>query len=701
LQFRVGVDIGGTFTDFAFVDTETGAVFIDKKLTTPREPERAVLAGIEAAEASHPLLLRNAAAVSHATTLATNVVLERKGACTGLLTTSGFRDILEIGREVRYDVYDLFLRVPEPLVPRPRRLDIRERVYADGRVLVPLVEEDVRAAAAVLRQAGVEAVAVVFLHAYCNPAHELRAAEILGEELPGVALSLSHQIHPQPKEYERTSTTVADAYIKPSVARYLGRLEDELHARGYRHDLLVMQSNGGSATAQTAKHFPIQMIESGPAAGVEAAAFFGRIAGLGDMLSFDMGGTTAKLCLIRDGKATRTRSFEIDRTRRFKAGSGIPVAIPVYDLLEIGAGGGSIARINSLGLLQVGPDSAGSEPGPVCYGRGGTELTVTDADLALGYLDPDFFLGGEMKLHRGAVLAAMAGACEAARLDQAALASGIYDVVNETMASAARIYVAEKGQSPADLVLVAFGGAGPVHAVALARKLGCPCVVIPPMPGVMSSVGLLAAPIAFERTRSVRQLLAETSLARLNAIIAEIKDEAARFLPHRDGVRYRVVAEMRYAAQDYALDVDAPENWSDAAALADVDARFRRVYEDLYGRTDNDNPIELVALRIQAMLPAPPIALPPPSEGGAARPKAFRRIYDTVSRTYCDAPVFERAALGRASVVTGPAIIEERESTTVIHAGDRLTINPWGCLMIELAPTQAAVEPTLEVAADA
>jgi N-methylhydantoinase A len=689
-RFRAGVDIGGTFTDFAFLDAQTGAIIIDKQLTTPRQPDHAVLDGIDRGVLREPLLIKQAGAVSHATTLATNVVLERKGACTGLLTTKGFRDILEIGREIRYDVYDLFMRVPEPLVPRARRLGVRERIFSDGRILVPLSEGDVRAAAAEFRKAGVQAVAIAFLHAYANPAHELQAARILAAELPGVALSLSHQVHPQPKEFERTSTTVVDAYVKPSVENYLGRLEQALQERGYRHDLLVMQSNGGSATAQTAKDFPVQIVESGPAAGVEAAAFFGKLASLGDILSFDMGGTTAKLCLIQNGLAARTRMFEVDRVQRFKAGSGIPVAIPVFDLLEIGAGGGSIASVNSLGLLQVGPHSAGSEPGPACYGRGGRQPTVTDADLVLGHLDPDFFLGGEMRLDLEAARVAMRQGCDLAGLDEPAFAHGIVEVVNETMASAARVYVAEKGRAPSELTLVAFGGAGPVHAVALARKLGCRRVVIPPMPGVMSSIGLLVAPIAFERSRSVRKLLADLDIGELERLTVEAQSEAKRLLPHEVGLHFRRVAEMRYAAQDYPIEVEVPPIWDDAA-LAEVEKRFAAQYESLYGRTDDDNPIELVTIRVQALLPHPAIKLPTP-QAGRADPKGFRMVFDPAQGGYHRVPVYARGTLGVGADIEGPAVIEERESTTIIQTGDRLTLDESGCLLIELARPAVSAE---------
>ena len=460
-SFRLGIDIGGTFSDFALVDDSDGTIRVEKTLTSAHAPEESVMRGIGDLTASIPDLLARTGEVIHATTLVTNVILERKGAKTGLLATEGFRDLLELAREVRYDIYDMFIRLPEPMVPRRLRLGVPERVLADGTVLVPLDEAAVRRAAAVFRDEGVGAVAVSFLHSYRNGAHERRVAEILHEELPDAHVSLSHEVHPEPKEYERTSTTVLDAYVKAVAEGYLERLASGLAERGYRERLFIMLSNGGTATVETAKRVPVQIVESGPAAGVEAAAYFGRLLGLDNLLSFDMGGTTAKLCIIENGRAARTRTYEVDRVHRFKAGSGLPAAVPVYDLLEIGAGGGSIARVDDLGLIQVGPGSAGSAPGPACYGLGGTAPTVTDADLVLGYLNPDYFLGGRMRLDRGAAERAVEGHLAGETgLTTLEAAAGVHELVNENMASAAQVYVAEKGKAPRELSLVAFGGAG-------------------------------------------------------------------------------------------------------------------------------------------------------------------------------------------------------------------------------------------------
>ena len=520
---RLGIDIGGTFTDFVLIDDASGEVQVEKCLTTPPRPDEAVFTGIDRLAGRNRDLMARMKDVIHATTLVTNVIIERKGAKTGLITTKGFRDILELRREDRYFLFDMFIRFPAPLVPRSLRLGVTERVLADGAEFAPLAEEEVREAARSFRRENVAAVAVSFLHSYANPAHEKRVREILAEEMPGVPVSLSHEVHPEPKEYERTSTTVVNAYVKRVTETYLDELAKGLAKRGFRGRPFMMLSNGGTATIEAATRYPVQILESGPAAGVEAASFFARLMGIGNLLSFDMGGTTAKLCIVENGRAGRTRGFEVDRVHRFRHGSGIAVSIPVYDLLELGAGGGSIARINDLGLLQVGPESAAASPGPACYAQGGTEPTVTDADLVLGYLNPKFFLGGEMALDemraRQAITKRVA---EPANLKTLQAAAGIHELVNETMAAAARVYVAEKAKAPRDLTLVACGGAGPLHAVGLARKLGCPRVVIPPYSGVLSSLGLLAAPIAFERSRAVRRLLRDIDPAALERMFGEL-----------------------------------------------------------------------------------------------------------------------------------------------------------------------------------
>ena len=683
-RYRIGVDIGGTFTDFTMVDDQTGEVFVDKCLTTPGQPEQAVMQGLRELRSRRSDALSAAAAVIHATTLLTNVILERKGARAGLLATEGFRDVLEFARELRYDVYDPFITFPEPLVERPLRLGVRERILVNGSILTPLEESDVRRAAEVFRARGVEAVAISFLHSYRNAAHERRAREVLAAALPGVEISISSEVHPEPKEYERTSTTVVDAYVKPTAAKYLDKLSSELRGDGYANSLFVMLSNGGTATAETTKRFPVQAVESGPAAGVEAAMHYGRLIGESRLLSFDMGGTTAKLCVVLGGKAARTRSFEVDRVQRFKPGSGIPIATPVYDLLEIGAGGGSIARVNDLGLLQVGPDSASSVPGPACYGRGGEDPTVTDADLVLGFLDADSFLGGSMKLSREAAEAAVAKKIGAPLKTSAAEAAwGIHNLVNETMASAARVHIAEKGQTPRNLSLVAFGGAGPVHAAGLARKLGCPRLVVPPLPGVMSAFGLLTAQMSIERPRAVRRVLGDCQPDQLEAWTRELEREAGALLPAGATPVFKRMADIWRVGQDYPLEIELDGDWTAPGAFARVEEAFNREYAEHYGRVDDDTALELVTLRVRAAVPSKS----PVAKAGAAggNPlKGRRKVYVPAAGAFEDVPVYDRALLAPGATLAGPAIVEERESTTVIDRGDALAVDAHGCLVVTL-----------------
>ncbi len=690
---RVGIDIGGTFTDLTLIDERTGSEFREKVLTTPDAPERGVIDGLVALEKQKPGYISDLSNIVHATTLVTNALLEAKGAKTGLITTEGFEDILEIGREIRYNIYDLFIKFPPPIVEKPLRMGVRERVMASGRILVPLDEEGVRQAARRFRAEGVQAVAIAFLHSYHYSGHELRAAEIVAEEIPGIFISMSHEVHPQPKEFERTSTAVIDAYVKPIAARYLADLVEELKGRRFGGRLLMMQSNGGAVTVETASRFPAQIIESGPAAGVEAASHYGRKLGIANLLSFDMGGTTAKLCLIKDGRAAQTRDFEVGRVHRFRAGSGYPVAINVYDLLEIGAGGGSIAQVDGLGLLEVGPESASSVPGPACYGRGGRKPTVTDADLALGFLGADSFLGGDMRLDVDAALDALAATVgEPLGFDAHSAAWGIYDLVNEKMAAAGRVYVAEKGEDPSQLTLVGFGGAGPVHAVEVARKLGCATVIIPPAPGVMSSLGLLAAPVSFERTRTLRQALSDIVPTAVEEMYRELEIETRQHLPE-GSPRYSRHAELWYVGQDYPITVEVPGDWRDPGVLASVAMTFERSYEGLYGRRNEGAAIELVSLRVTASMPVPELQTAPlPQSGRPVQARSRPAFFQGEMRSV---PVFSRSALGLDFEVTGPAIIEERESTTIVGPGDRVSVNGMGCLVVHLAHAAESPAPAL------
>src|SRR5499426_568058 len=528
---RIGVDIGGTFTDVVWVDDATGAVQVGKLLTTPKDPSQAVEEGVVAVLNDARSLATDVRSLIHGTTLATNALIERKGARTGLLTTAGFRDAVEIGREGRYDMYDLFIDQPSPLVPRHLRLEVTERMLADGRVLTPLDPASARAAIERLHAASVEAVAICLLHAYRNPAHERALRDICAELLPGVPVSCSSDVVPEIREYERTSTTCANVYVMPLMARYLDDLERKLHELGIPGNFYIMLSAGGIATPETAKRVPIRLVESGPAAGALAAARMARQVGLDRLLSFDMGGTTAKACVIDRGEPLLAREFEVARADRFKKGSGLPIRVPVIELIEIGAGGGSIARIDRMGLLKIGPDSAGADPGPACYAQGGKTPTVTDADLLLGYLDPGFFLGGRMRLDVDAAKRAIEETvAKPMGLSITDAAWGIHRVVNENMAAAARVHGIERGKDLRAYPLFAFGGAGPVHAWHVGRILKVPRVLVPFGAGAMSAYGLLAAPLAFDFVRTASQRLDTADWSQINRLYEEMEAEGRAVL---------------------------------------------------------------------------------------------------------------------------------------------------------------------------
>ncbi|MGH2369499.1 MAG: hydantoinase/oxoprolinase family protein, partial [Chloroflexota bacterium] len=505
---RAGVDVGGTFTDLLLVDDATGAAWVGKTLTTPEDPSVGVRTGLAEALAAAGVSAEALGTVIHGTTLVTNALLERRGDRTALVTTKGFRDAVEIAREHRFDMYDLLLDLPPPIASRRLRFEVDERLLADGTEYRPVDPDEVRTLAERLRAAGVEAVAVCFLHSYVDPAHERQVGALLAEMLPGVRVALSCEVVGEIREYERTSTTLANVYVQRITERYLDRIQRELEDLGSPARLLVMLSSGGVATVETARRFPVRLIESGPAAGALAAAHAGRLCGRPNLLSFDMGGTTAKACLIEDGRPLVTTELEVDRVYRFKKGSGLPIKAPAIEMIEIGAGGGSIARVDPFGLVKVGPQSAGAQPGPACYGQGGDQPTVTDADLLLGYLDPAFFLGGRMRLDRAAAERAIAeqiGGPLGLSVVEAAWA--IHQVVNEQMAAAARMHAVERGKDVRAFPLFAFGGAGPVHAHRVAAILGVREIICPFAAGVGSTVGFLVAPLAFDFVRSHYGLL--------------------------------------------------------------------------------------------------------------------------------------------------------------------------------------------------
>ncbi len=675
---RIGVDIGGTFTDVLLFDATTGAFHIDKVLTAPDDPSSAVGDGVASALEKADQSGASVDHVIHGTTLVTNALIERRGAPTALITTRGFRDAVEIGREHRYDLYDIFLEMPKPLVRRRWRLELDERIAADGTMLQRVDPSQVAELVRQIDDAGISAVGVALLHSYRNPENEREVGRLISELAPHLTVSLSSDVAPEIREYERVSTTLANVYVRPLVDRYLADLRDELQAQKIESDLLIMLSSGGTCTVDTARSYPVRLVESGPAAGALAAARFGSELNAPNLLSFDMGGTTAKACLIDGGEPTISTEFEVSRMYRFKKGSGLPVKVPVIEMIEIGAGGGSIAAIDNLGLLKVGPQSAGSEPGPVCYGRGGTRPTVTDADLILGYLDPGFFLGGDMQLDFEAANAAVREhVATPLEMTVPAAAWGIHQVVNENMANAARVHAVERGKDPRAYPVFAFGGAGPVHALGVAKILGSSEVIAPAGAGVLSTVGFLSAPLAFDFVRSFRGLVDELDWNELNRLYEEMETEAQRVLT-RAGVpeaelHLTRLAELRYAGQGHEITVELSTGGFSDQSARDIASRFDAEYERLYQRSAPGNPIEAVNWRLLVSGPSPDLPLrqlggcdePGPAEAAI---KGRREMYIPEWDGYHTAPVYDRYRLGPGLSFQGPAIIEERESTVVVNA---------------------------------
>lgn len=691
---RLACDIGGTFTDFVVEDG--GRLRLEKVLTTPADPAQGIFSGIRDCERADPGLLARTSTIVHGTTLVINALIERKGAPTALITTEGFRDVLDMRNGLRYDIYDLQLEYPAPLVPRAHRYEVPERVRADGRIVRALDEAAVRAVIARIVAANIESVAVCLIHGYANPAHEHRIAELLAQHAPGVSVSIASEVLPRIGEYQRTSTVVANAYVQPRVDAYIDRIDRGLAEGGFRGAFYVMHSAGGVMTGAVARQYPIHVLESGPAGGVAAAVWCGRQAGLADLLCFDMGGTTAKLCPVSGGEAIVTDEYEAGRVYRFKRGSGFAVNVPVLDLLEIGTGGGSIAGVDSLGLLKVGPTSAGAAPGPASYGFGATRPTVTDADLMLGYLDTSYFLGGTMPLYadlaRDAIDRDVAGPLGLAP-EQAA--ESIHQLSNENMAAAARLHLAELGVDPASLGLVAYGGAGPVHACGLAQRLGCNTVLIPPAAGVMSALGMLVADLAMERSRTLKVMLERLDDAGFDDAFRRLDAEFAEVLPRPAGGLPPVVAhsvDMRYFGQGYTVHVAVPPERAGGNAADWLRDAFRAVYRRLYGRTYDDVPIELITLRSVARVPAAR-AVELPTLVAADRPvvaarKGARRAWFGELGGFVDCPVFDRYLLRPGHEVHGPAIVEERETTSVVTPGSVAGVDRNGTLRIQIGIEQ-------------
>jgi N-methylhydantoinase A len=678
MSYRIAIDIGGTFTDGVIENAATGEVRLAKRLTTQADPGQALADVVDDLLAAVSQLKGSgspADAVSevvHGSTLVTNALIERKGARTALVATEGTADIIDIGREVRYDLYDLDIQMPKPLVKREHRFELPERIAADGVVLAAPSQAEIDAVVEKIKQSGVQSVAVSFLHACVNPENEIRMGDVLRSALPGIAISLSSRVAREIREYERTTTATANAFVQPIVAKYLNELSARLRQAGIDAPLRIMVSSGGSTSADIAAEVPITTLESGPAGGVLSAANAGRAAGFDDVLAFDMGGTTAKICTVMDGAPSVVHTFEAARVRRFKKGSGLPLLIASIDLIEIGAGGGSIARISDLGLLTVGPDSAAADPGPACYGRGGESATVTDADLILGYLNAGFFLGGRMALDASAAKTALRRLGDRLSLAPEEVAKGIFNIVNEAMAGAARVHIAEKAQDPRHFTMVATGGAGPVHAVEIARKLRVPRVLFPIAAGAGSCLGFLAAPLRVDRSWSKPQSLEAVDWREVDATLAELKRDAERelksALTRPADVAWQILVEMRYVGQGANLTVSFPWRGADAAFATELDAAFRKAYETNYGGVLPAGTLEVVTWRVVGATDQDikRFVWPGGSVTSEAKPKARRAIFCTQADRMAEVPVYDRYALGSGTRLRGPVILEESESTIVV-----------------------------------
>ena len=695
---RLAVDIGGTFTDVVL--EREGRQTAIKVLTTPRAPEQGVLDGVgrileqTGAEAGEIELL------IHGTTLATNAIIERRGATTALVTTAGFRDVLEIANEGRYDQYDVMIEKPRPLVPRERRFAVPERMDVHGRVLLPLDEAAVAALVPALAAAGVASIAVGFMHSYANDEHERRAGAILADALPGCAITLSSAVCPELREYERFTTATANAYVQPLMASYLGRLGEGLRALGLVCPVLLMTSGGGLTTLESARRFPIRLVESGPAGGAILAAHIAREADMRRVLSFDMGGTTAKICLIENGEAETARSFEVDRATRHLKGSGLPLRVPVIEMVEIGAGGGSIARVDLLGQITVGPDSAGSEPGPACYARGGDQPTVTDADLLLGRIDPERFADGAFRPDAARAAEAIARVVgQPLSLSPPLAAFGITEIVDETMANAARVHAVERGFEVAEHTLVAFGGAAPLHAARMAEKLRMDRVLVPANAGVGSALGFLRAPIAYEVVKSRYMRLAAFDADGVNELFARLYEEAEQVVAPAAGrlpLQQVRLAYMRYVGQGHEIVVTLPIRDYRPADGGTIQAAYDELYRRQFARTIPDADVEVLTWSLVLSTPAPPAAAPggdgraPTARSGEASGDGKRRLFDTDTGEFIEVTVYRRERLAPGERCPGPCVITEEGTATWVTATFEACLQSSGHLLLERRRQTAA-----------
>ena len=686
-DIKLAADIGGTFTDIVL---ESGAKrWSGKVLTTSHAPELGVIEGIRLVLEQSGIEPKDVGVFIHGTTLATNALIERKGARTAFITTEGFRDILEQGYEKRFDHYDLMIDRPVPLAPRTLRFTLRERLSSEGDVLVPLDESALKGLAKRLIAEDVKAVAVGFLHAYAHDAHERRVREILAKLLPDdVTICISSEVAPEIREYERFSTTVANAYVRPLMAGYLNRLRDQMKEMGLKAPLFLMMSGGGLTTLETATRFPIRLVESGPAGGAILASQIAAECALGEVLSFDMGGTTAKICLLTDGEPERARKFEIARAYRDMKGSGIPVRIPVIEMVEIGAGGGSIARVDKLNRITVGPDSAGSTPGPVCYGRGGTEPAVTDANLALGKIDPAYFAGGKINLDEaGSVAALQQNIGDRLGLKDFWSAAGVTEIVEENMANAARVHAIERGRDIASCTMIAFGGGAPLHACRLAEKVGVTSIIVPLGAGVGSAIGFLRAPVAYEITKSAVISLESFKGARVNRLLNEMtRDAHAVVEPALSGSKatVQIIADCRYVGQGHEIRVSVPVRKLSERDGARLKAAFERTYEQVYGLRIPNQEVEAITWSVTvSSKPVKPKRAARASAKAPPKPRGKRLIYDPALGRQVNAAVYWRFDMKLGSRIKGPAIIAEDETSTIVGANFNASINSLGYIVLE------------------
>ena len=689
---RIGVDIGGTFTDLVAFDDASGSFTVGKTLTTPRDPSQAVETLLLELLEHEGVDIGSVQRLIHGTTLVTNAIIERTGSPTALLATLGFRDSIEIGRENRYELYDLMLEMPQPLVPRYLRFGVPQRTLADGTTFQELDTAFVEQLTRELVANGIEAIAIAFLNSFANPSAEREARAIMQRVAPGIRVSISSEVVPEIREFERTSTTIANVYVQDRVEKYLHELQARLHRIGFTGSLFLIISSGGIVTVDTAMRFPVRLLESGPAGGALAAANHGAARGYDDLLSFDMGGTTAKFCIIDRGQPLVAREFEVDRRYRLKKGSGLPIKLPVIEMIEIGAGGGSIARIDSMGLLKVGPDSAGAEPGPVCYGLGGTEPTVTDADLVLGYLDPNYFLGGQLRIDlEAAELAIRERIADPLGLSVEEAAWGIHQVVNESMANAARVHTLERGKDPLRFPVFAFGGAGPVHGYRIAKALSSPAFIVPFGAGVMSAVGFLTAPLAFDFVRSWPGRIDSLDWQKANALLSEMEEQGQTLLEESgilsEHISHRRVADMRYVGQGHEIQVPLPTGRLSSESIPSILKSFEEIYRRLYERLSQSVPVEIINWRVISSGPTPQVRLQGvgnESKGAQTARKGSRKAYFPESGGYHVVPVYDRYGLLPGISLAGPAIVEERESTVIIGPDCRFRIDEQLNLLVEL-----------------